>query len=97
MSVIVLLDLQVKPDAVEQMKKFLKKILPDTRAYDGCQSVDIYGDMDDSGHLVFYERWDSRQQYENYLGWRTETGIVEQLGAMLTAPPSIRYFDRIDA
>ena len=46
---------------------------------------------------MFYERWDSRQHYEKYLAWRTETGAVNQLGAMLAAPPSIRYFERIDA
>jgi quinol monooxygenase YgiN len=46
---------------------------------------------------VFYERWDSRQHYEKYLAWRTETGVADQLVAMLAAPPSIRYFERVDA
>ena len=41
-------------------KAFLKKNLPDTRAYDVCQGVDIYGNLDDTGNLVLYERWDSR-------------------------------------
>jgi quinol monooxygenase YgiN len=97
MSTIVLLEIQVRPEAVDEMKAFLKKILPDTRAYDGCQGIDIYGNLDDTGNLVFYERWDSRQHYEKYLTWRTETGVVDQLGALLAAPPSIRYFERIDA
>jgi quinol monooxygenase YgiN len=97
MSAIVLLEIQVKPEAVDEMKAFLKKILPDTRAYNGCQGLDIYGNVDDPGNLVFYERWDSRQHYEKYLAWRTETGVVDQLGAMLAAPPSIRYFERVEA
>jgi quinol monooxygenase YgiN len=97
MSAIVLLEIQVKPEAVDEMKAFLKKILPDTRAYDGCQGLDIYGNVDDPGNLVFYERWDSRQHYEKYLAWRTATGVVDQLGAMLAAPPNIRYFERGEA
>jgi quinol monooxygenase YgiN len=97
MSTIVLLEIQVKPEAVDEMKAFLKRILPDTRAYDGCQGIDIYGNLDKPGNLVFYERWASRQHYEKYLAWRTETWAVAQLGAMLAAPPSIRYFERVDA
>jgi quinol monooxygenase YgiN len=97
MSTIVLLEMQVKPEAVDEMKAFLKKALPDTRAYDGCQGLDLYGNIDDTGNLVAYERWASRQHYEKYLAWRTETGVADQLGAMLAAPPSIRYFERVDA
>ena len=97
MSVVVLLEMQVKLEAIDEMKAFLQRILPDTRAYDGCQGIDIYGNLDDTGNLVLYERWDSRQHYEQYLAWRTETGALNQLGAMVAAPPSIRYFERIDA
>ncbi len=97
MSVIVLFEAHVKPEAVDKMKSSLKVLLPETRAYDGCQGIDIYGNTEDEGNLVFYERWDSREHYEKYLAWRTETGVMDQLGAMLTAPPSIRYFERVDA
>ncbi len=96
MSVIVLVDMQVKPEAVGEMKSNLKKILPDTRAYDGCQSVDIYGNIDDSGNLVFYEHWESRKHHESYMAWRKETGTMNQMFAMVAGAPSIRYFERID-
>jgi len=96
MSVTVLVDMQIKPEAVEEMKSLLKKILPDTRAYDGCQSVDIYGNVDDSGNLVFYERWDSRKHHESYNAWRSKSGILDQTAAWLAGRPSIRYFERID-
>ena len=96
MSVIVLLEMQVKPEAVNEVKALLKGLLPDTRAYAGCQGIDIYGNTDDAGNLVFYERWDSREHYQRYLAWRTETGVVDQLSAKLTGPPSIRYFERVE-
>jgi len=96
MSVTVLLEMQVKPDAVGEMKSILKKMLPDTRAFDGCQSIDIYGNTEDSGNLVFYERWESRKHHESYMAWRREAGAMDQMAAMLVGTPSIRYFERID-
>ncbi len=96
MSVVVLLEIQVKPEAVNEVKAFLKHVLPDTRAYAGCQGIDIYGNADDAGNLVFYERWDSRAHYQKYLAWRTETGVLDQLGAKLAAPPKIRYYEHVD-
>ncbi len=97
MSVMVLLEMQVKPEAVEEVKASLKTILPDTRSYAGCQGIDIYSNLDNGGNLVFYERWDSRDHYQKYLNWRTETGVLSQLVAKLSGPPNIRYFDHVDA
>ena len=28
-----------------------------------------------------YERWESRDHYQKYLAWRTETGVLNALGA----------------
>ena len=96
MSVVVLLEIKVKPEAVNEVKAFLKDVLPDTRSYAGCQGIDIYNNADDSTNFVFYERWDSREHYQKYLSWRTETGVLDKLGAKLAGPPSIRYYDRVD-
>lgn len=97
MSVVVLLEMQVKPEAVAEVKASLKAILPDTRSYAGCQGIDIYSNLDNGGNLVFYERWESRDHYQKYLNWRTETGVLSQLVSKLAGPPNIRYFDRVDA
>ena len=97
MSVVVLLEVQVKPEEVDNIKAYFKEILPDTRAYEGCQSIDMYGNLDESTNLVLYECWESRQYYEKYLAWRNETGVVEKLGSMLSGPPSIRYYERVEA
>jgi quinol monooxygenase YgiN len=97
MSVTVILELQVKPESVEPMKALLKQILPDTRAFDGCDFVDIYGNLDDQANLVFHERWTSREHYQRYFAWRAETGVVEQMSVHFAAPPVIRYFEVLDA
>ena len=41
MSVIVLLEVQVKPESVDELKGLFKEILPATRAYDGCREIDL--------------------------------------------------------
>jgi len=97
MSVLVLVEAQVKFEDVSDMKSYLAEILPDTRAYDGFQGIDIYFDTEDTGNMVMVEHWDSRAHYEKYLAWRTKTGVTDKIGAMLAGPPSIRYLERIDA
>ena len=97
MSTVALVELHVKPEGVEGVKAGLKKLLVETRAYDGCQSVDVYNDLDNKGTLVLYEKWDSPGHHKKYMAWRQETGALAQLATALTGPPVIRYFDRVDA
>lgn len=96
MSVNVVLEVQAKPESIEKLKSTLENILPDTRAFDGCISVQVTSNQDEPLNLVLLEVWESRQKNEKYLAWRTETGAFEVLGAMLSQPPSIRYFDNLD-
>ena len=81
MSTMVLIELAVKPESVEDMKTLMKELLPDTRAYDGCQSVDFYDNTETKGNMVLYEIWDSRAHQERYLQWRSETGTLAPLQA----------------
>jgi quinol monooxygenase YgiN len=96
MSVYVVIDMQVKPEALEQVKAGLKAALPDTRAYDGCQGVDCYANTEDPNNLIGIDVWESQQHYEKYSAWREETGFTEQMTAALSAPPSIRHYERMD-
>ncbi len=97
MSILVSLEGQVKSDKISDMKSSLAQILPDTRSYDGCQGIDAQFNVDDPGKMVIVEQWESRGHHEKYLQWRTETGVMDKLGSMLTGPPSIRYFEKVDA
>ena len=97
MSVLVLVELQVKSEDVSDMKSYLAEIFPDTRAYDGCQKIDVYFNTEDTGNMVLVEHWDSPAHYEKYRAWRAENGVSDKFEAMFAGPPSIRYFERIDA
>lgn len=93
----VVLELQSSAENIEQLKSIFKEILPDTRKYDGCQSIEVFDNQDDANNLILVERWESRQHYEAYLAWRTETGTLNTIGSLATQPPSIRFYDAVDA
>ncbi|MFP6782257.1 MAG: antibiotic biosynthesis monooxygenase [Gammaproteobacteria bacterium] len=97
MAVTVIFELQIKSDQIDAAKKTFKEILPDTRAYDGFIDIYVTENQDKPGNLVLVEKWESRPKYEKYLGWRTETGLVEQLGAICAEAPIVRFFDTVDA
>lgn len=56
--------------------------LKDTREFSGCQGVEIVRHQDDPTRFLFIERWDSEQDYRNYIAWRTEGGQFQALQAM---------------
>src|SRR5579871_5657949 len=97
MSVIVLFCPKAAPGQEEAVRSMLAEILPDTRAFDGCESLTAHRDVDDPAEIVLIERWRSRERYDAYLQWRVERGDVERLGALLAGPPVIRYLEDVDA
>ncbi len=95
MSVLVLLEFNVKPEHVDDVTGFLRNELHATRGFDGCNGLTFHSNQDDPNTMVAVEDWDSRQQYEKYLAWRTERGDFEKLTGWMQADPSIRYFDNV--
>jgi len=93
MLVHVILELQSKPDKLEEVKRILKNILPITRIYAGCHSVLLTQNRDDINNIVIVEKWESREIYEAYLNWRVETGVFDSVAVLLDKPPSIRFYD----
>ena len=97
MAVRVILEVKAKPGTGNELVAFFRSILPETRAYEGCTSVEALQNSDDGDHVVVVEVWESREQYEKYLAWRRERGTTDRLMEALAEPPSIRHFDVTDA
>jgi len=96
MSILVQLEAHAKPECVSELSGALVGLFPETRTYDGC--IDIKAYLNDDGHtFIFIEHWETKEQYQNYLAWREETGVLAKLGSFLQEPPSIRYFDALNA
>ena len=77
---------------LDEFKTYLREILPDSRAFDGFERVELYEDTDEEGSIIFAEYWASRAHQEKYVAWRTEMGAMEKLGAMFVGDVRVRYF-----
>ena len=96
MSILVLREGQIQPDKIIEMKAYLIQTVPETRSYDGCQGVDVYYNMDDTGDMVVLQQWESRDHFDKYQQWREETGVFAKSASMFTGQLSTRYFERTD-
>jgi len=97
MSVSVLLEGVLKEGLVDEFVGICKGAYPVTRAYDGCQGINLTLNVDDPKNYVMTEVWDSKEHYGKYLAFRTEDGTVDAITAMSAEGPVIRIFDIADA
>ena len=95
MSVHVATEFKTKDQHVEGLIAALAQVLPDSLNHDGCQAISLRRDQDDANHVVSFTQWATRQHYEDYLAWRTEQGMTDDVGEMLTEPMTITYFDEV--
>ena len=96
MSVIVIMSLTVKDDRLDELKKYFKEILPDTRSFEGCQGVQLYESKDEPTKLTIHARWVSEDAQKKYIEWRMETGTLEKIMPMLSDPPNMQMYEIID-
>jgi quinol monooxygenase YgiN len=67
--------------------------LVDTRAFDGCLSVETYVDADSPDTIILFEDWASKAQQETYLAWRIENGMIDMLAPILAEPLEMHYLE----
>jgi quinol monooxygenase YgiN len=84
-----ILELQIKPDSVDEGLEVVHRILEETRAFDGCLGVTVIQDAADPAHLVAIEEWESFEKDAAYREWRAGDGAMPDLAALLACPPSL--------
>ena len=97
MAVSVLLSGTLKDGLVDQFSEICTEAFHVTRAYDGCQNINLTLHVEDPHKFVLKEVWDSKEHYEKYLAFRTEDGTVGAIGDMCVDGPNIDIFDITDA
>ena len=93
MAVTVFLELTLRADKVADAPDEIRTILTDTRAFDGCVSVDVLEDVKDPAHLVIVEIWASKEQDAAYRAWRATPEGASNLGDLLAARPTLTMFE----
>ena len=96
MSVIVLVNLNVKEESVDELKKYFKEILPDTRSFEGCQGVQLYQSKESPTKMTIHAKWESEEAQKKYMSWRMDTGALDKLIPMLTEPPNLEFNNVVD-
>ena len=81
---------------VAEMLAHLELMLPETRAFEGCEMICIYIDDDDPTCLLTHQRWESREHHEKYVAFRMSQGADKKLMSMMTSPLAPRYFKLTD-
>lgn len=78
-------NITAKEDKIDLVKAELEKLIPITRAEEGCINYDLHQDNENPAHFLFYENWESRelwrqhmesQHLKDYLG--ASEGAVEE-------------------
>ncbi|MGE0487005.1 MAG: putative quinol monooxygenase [Gammaproteobacteria bacterium] len=93
MTCMVHIEFRASAETIDQMLAWLREILPDTRAREGCVSVAVTRNQDDPTNFAFVELWESRAHYERYFAWREETGVLAELAKLVDGEASFRFFD----
>ena len=61
-------------DRADDVIDLLIELSPISRTRPGCRDISIRRNQDDPANIVGDTRWASREDYDNYLAWRTEAG-----------------------
>jgi len=61
-------NITAKADKIDLVKTELKKLIPMTRAEDGCMNYDLHQDNGNHAHFLFYESWESRELWQAHMG-----------------------------
>lgn len=93
MATIVLLDIPATDATRDAVLKCLQEALPTTRAFAGCEGLELLVNQDEKANILVYERWASRAHYDAYRAFRAETGFSASFRAMFPSPPVVRVFD----
>jgi quinol monooxygenase YgiN len=87
--------IRTKPGRTDEIIDGLTDILPDTRAFAGCNRLDVVQDVDDPTRIALIEEWDSKEQFAAYRAWRAETGTgLARWADALAEPPAIRVYEQ---
>ena len=92
MSVMITLEMPVKPDMLEEYLNILKGALVETRSYKGCRSVTTLVDQETSS-IVLVEEWDSAEDQQAYIAWRVETGLIDAIAPFMQGELVTRTYD----
>ena len=93
MAVSVLFEGTLKSGEQAEFTKLCREAFKVTRAYDGCQTIDLTYNVENENNWVLTEAWDSKEHYYKYAAFRMEDGTGETISSLCEGTPSVTIYD----
>jgi len=77
MALTIVADVQAVAGKEEFLQAELLKLIEPTRQETGCIQYDLHVDSKNSGHFVFFERWETREVFEGHIASAHFTAFQE--------------------
>jgi len=61
-------NIKARSNKIDLVKAELEKLIDITRAEAGCLQYDLHQDNEDPAVFLFYENWESREQWRAHMG-----------------------------
>jgi len=95
MALTALLELEFKADALGDAKTVMDRVLGETRAFDGCEGIEILVDQKNEARWVVVEKWQSAEHDTAYRKFRAGDGAITDLGPLLAGAPKLTHYTSI--
>ena len=96
MTIITTIEFRATAGKRDALVEKMLSILPDTRSYDGCESITFVENEETEGSFLLVERWASRDHYDKYRAWRKETGTSVLGSDLVDGKPTAQYFSLVN-
>ncbi|MEM6462365.1 MAG: putative quinol monooxygenase [Pseudomonadota bacterium] len=60
-------NIHANTDKIDLVRAELEKLVPITRAEEGCIQYDLHQDNENPAHFMFYENWQSRDLWQTHM------------------------------
>ena len=74
MNNLVIATFPIVPGKTKEITDFLMEIIPDTRSYKGCISLELYLDKTKNIYTLVQD-WESLADYDKYVDWRQSSEL----------------------
>lgn len=93
MSLTAILELKFKEESLADARTVMQRVLAETRAFEGCDGVEVLIDKADPTRFLAVERWASEEADAKYRAWRAGDGAITDLGPLLAGRPNLSVYN----
>jgi quinol monooxygenase YgiN len=63
-QLVIVAHIRARPGEEARVRTELERVIPPTRAEEGCVKYDLHVDDEDPAHFMFYEIWETKPHWE---------------------------------